>query len=894
MSPKTTHPPVLRTKLYRPPVPTDHVHRIGLLERLEKNPQRPSVLVSAPAGYGKTTLVSCWLDACERRSAWLSLDERDNDLRRFVEHFVAAVQAAVPESVGDTAALVDSPTLPPMPVLATTLLNDLQRIEQDFIVALDDVHVIHDRTVHALLEMILRQPPRSMQLVLVGRRDPALPIASLRARGMLTELRMQDLLFSVDEATEFLQAAVREEIDEATAAELTRKAEGWVTGLRLAVLAMRGTEDPGRKPLELKGTARYVADFLVSEVLDRQPAGIRERLLNTSILHRFCAPLCDALFGADGTRDREVDGQAFIHWLSENNLFVVPLDTEHRWFRYHQLFEDLLRSGLDRKKTPPEIRALRLRASAWCEDQALYDEAIDYALEAGDSETAATIVERHLNVEFDANRWQVGGGWLDRLPDAVKQHRPRLLLAEARVLNEKFRLADIPPLVRRAQVLLEERPDEPSVQGELFYFLGFLHFWQGDGANGQAQLAKALETVPESSESHLRAQIELYSALTTHLNGRTDEAIQALHGWIDQRHLRSGMVWERLRFGLALIHLLNGDLAPCCHDARLLLEDARRKGNTFVETWGDYLLGLAAFHGRNLDGARRHFGQVMNHRYAANHRVGLDSVLGFAIASELLGQPHEADRSLKLAHDYARWTADESNLKIVYASEARIALLRGDLDAAFRWQHGFREPWQVPGMLCFLANPNIDECRVLAAVGSDDGLAEAAGKLEMLRQQTEALHYTCQTIEILALQALVANRQGRQELALGFLETSVGLVGPGAWIRPLIEAGAPMADLLRQLLERDPGADHVRAILAAFRDPAPHSTRPRALPGPLTHRELDVMELLSERLRNKEIAEKLSVSPITVKSHLRNIYQKLNVGKRREAVKRARALGIVR
>ena len=324
MAGKFDHMSLLRTKLYRPAVPADHVHRTGLLKHLNRHPERPLVLVTAPAGFGKTTLVSCWMDECEQPSAWLSLDELDDDLRQFLSYLVAALQTVFPEALDKTEALTHAPTLPSQSVLATTLINELERIDQGFFIVLDDIHCIRDKAVYELLNLMLRHPPPSMQMVLVGRRDPSLPIASLRAKGLLTEMRMKELRFTVDEAKVFLTAAMGQAIDESLTTELVKKAEGWVTGLRLAVLVLRGQESPGSKLMFLKGTTRYVIDYLISEVLDHAPSDIRHLLLRTSILDRFCAPLCSEICETNEPHaSNEINGHQFIDWLRENNLFII-------------------------------------------------------------------------------------------------------------------------------------------------------------------------------------------------------------------------------------------------------------------------------------------------------------------------------------------------------------------------------------------------------------------------------------------------------------------------------------------------------------------------------------------------------------------------------------------
>ena len=328
---KSTAIPLLRTKLHRPPVPADYVHRSRILEYLDRGRARPLTLVSAPAGYGKSVLISSWLDTCDRPGGWVSLDEQDNDLRRFLAYFLSAIQAVFPAAGLETLSMLKAQDLPPVPVLTHSLINDLDQIEDHFILVLDDFHLIHEKSVNRFLRELLRHPPRFMHLVIISRRDPFLPTFSLRARAMLTEVRTHDLRFTADETAEFLTLNLGAQIEEPTSNLLAEKTEGWVTGLRLAVLAIRGHEDLEHRLSGLKGTTRYVMDYLIAEVLDQQPEEIRRFLLNSSILERFCAPLCDLLNEPDESLDRDkMDGEAFTAWAMASNLFIIPLDPENR------------------------------------------------------------------------------------------------------------------------------------------------------------------------------------------------------------------------------------------------------------------------------------------------------------------------------------------------------------------------------------------------------------------------------------------------------------------------------------------------------------------------------------------------------------------------------------
>ena len=464
---------ILRTKLHRPAVPGDHVHRARLLEYLDQRRERPLAMVSAPAGYGKSVLISCWLEASDRPSAWLSLDEQDNDLRQFLAYFLAAVQTIFPDAVRETIPLVKTSNLPPVSVVARSLANELDSIAQDFILVLDDIHRIRKKSVYDFLNELLRHPPRSMHLVLIGRRDPNLPITSLRASKQLSEIRLFDLRFTTEETAAYLQAMLGVKIKEDTAATLAEKTEGWIVGLRLSVLAMRGQDDAIGKLLELKGNTVHMSEYLITEVLDAQLPPVRHNLLSTSILDRFSAPLCDSLSVQDSEHiEGEIDGADFIAKLQTENLFLIALDTENRWFRYHHLFQNLLQNQLKRNLSSEEIASLHSRASNWFEAEGLIEEGLKHALAAEDVERAVLLVERNRKRALNTDRWYVLEQWLAVLPETVVQQRAELLLARAWVLVHHIRFEAALPVIDQIESLLGDDLEQQPLRGEVVRVCG--------------------------------------------------------------------------------------------------------------------------------------------------------------------------------------------------------------------------------------------------------------------------------------------------------------------------------------------------------------------------------------------------------------------------------------
>ncbi len=414
-------PALIRTKFYRPPLPADWVPRPQLLERLQQQRQRPLTLVCAPAGFGKSTLLSAWLERCDWRSAWLSLDDGDNDLATFLSYIVAAVQTLFPEFGTDTQALLDAVTMPPLPVIVGSLSNDLDEIDESFLLVLDDYHVIHNPAIHDLLSRLLSNPPRALHLVLAARHDPPLPITSLRARAAISEIRSPNLRFSLTEALAFLRQTLDPQIDESRAALFNQKTEGWAAGLRLVALST-WHKDSEAKLATLDSNDAVLMDYFASEVLAQQPAALQEFLIKTSILDRLYGSLCEAVAQAS---DLAVSGQTYLAWLEELNLFITPLDDRREWFRYHPLFRQLLQHQLERRYPRDEIVALHQRASRWLAAHDLLEEAVRHALLTDSAADAAQIVAQQCRHLMNQDEWHRLEALLQVLPFGVVEGQPK-------------------------------------------------------------------------------------------------------------------------------------------------------------------------------------------------------------------------------------------------------------------------------------------------------------------------------------------------------------------------------------------------------------------------------------------------------------------------------------
>jgi LuxR family maltose regulon positive regulatory protein len=871
-------------------------------------------LVVAPAGYGKTTLVASWLEACDCPSGWLSLDEEDNDLALFLSYFSAAIQTMFPYALEDTSALLQAARLPPLDVLARSLINELDQIEPPFILVLDDYHTVQHMDVHHVLSELLRHPPRPLHLVLASRSDPPLPLTTLRARGQATEIRTQELRFTEAETSTYLQQ-LGIQADEGTVQALVERVEGWVTGIRLAVLSSRhrGSEDLALAHVE--SNISYITNYLVAEVLEGQPPAIQDYLLGTSVLERFCAPLCEAVRLGKAERvpvadEGRLSGQAYLDWLEASDLFVVALDDKHEWYRYHHLFQQLLRNQLQRRCEPDEIAGLHARASAWYAQNDLIDEALSHALSAGDDLGAAQLVERNSRVRLNEDQWHVLEKWMARLPEAIIQQRPQLLLAKIWVSYYHFALGAIPPLLEAVETMLDNDAASQPSWGEVDFFWGHHWYWQGQSNRSLDLLSRALERIPEAYHA-ARGEAELWWGLASQYSGQRMEAVQRLNSILQGEQPPPPVRQIKLLGALVFIRMLSGELTEVTQATPQIRDIAIRSQNAYIIAWVSYLQAYVAYYRNELGQAAHHFAQAVEGRYVLYERAAIDSLAGLTLTYQAMQQPDKASATMDLLLEYAQRTSGRTSVAVAHSCRARLSLLQGDLASAVRWLQTTDLPTDPGVMFYWLEVPHVTKCRVLIAEGSAAGLQEAEGTLRTYEQVKEARHNIRQLIDILLLQAAAYQKQERTDRALATLERAVTLALPGGWIRPFVELGPTMADLLNGLRQRGVALQYIAQILAAFpteaKDegqrteaadapfvPSPEvAVASSSLIEPLTNRELEVLELMAQRLTNKEIADRLVLSVGTVKQHAYNINQKLNVRGRRQAVAKATSLGIL-
>ncbi len=899
----------MRTKLYRPRSASDVITRTRLIERLNAALGCEITLVCAPAGFGKTTLLTQWLQTIDRPNAWLSLDEHDNELPVFVQSLVASLQTAFPDACGATAALLKAPRILPPDQIAPLLINDLADVPHDVILVLDDYHLIHNHEVHTLLELLVEHLPLQLHLVLICRSDPPLPVARWLAKGRLYELRGTDLRFMPEETEAFLTRMLGSEAARETAGALNERTEGWVAALRLAALSLRDTSDRASFLEHLDNyTARSINSYLVGEILTQQTHEVQEFLEQTSILAQFCTELCAEVMGSDISHEQV---QSTLDWLERTNLFLIPLDKRQRWYRFHHLFQELLQQRLQTHRSQEELATLHRRASAWYARHDLIEEAIRHALLAKDPSRATQLVEAHFFQAFEQEQLLLVDHWLRLLPEEQIQGSPFLLAARAWILQAHGQMKELPHLLMAAEQLLASSDRDSSdahdtpfrlLRGLIATLWSLYYFFNGQAQASLESARSALAWIPPGEE-HMVSHATYYFALTNQATGQEEVALAAVQQALQEQSTGLSST-ARLLFAQAYVYLAMGKIPLVEHTARHLLHIAREGELVISQNYAHWLLGLAHYEQNQLDEAAYHFSAVIADQYRAHFWVVRDALCGLALTYQAQGLGTQAQETARTLLELAQEQHSISELRVAFAFCGRLALLQNEVEEASQWLEMAGEQ-EVRGPMFFLEDPPVTKVRLLLAKGDEVSIAEGQILLTQILQLVEAIHNTRKMIRVLALQAWVYDLQGCEAEALDVLERVLTLAYPGGFMRTFSDL-APLAKLLHELRKQrkarqevDKNLDaYLQVILAAI-DPVPVQAGSKEdlllKEGlePLTRRELQILHLLDTDLTNKEIARELVVTTETVKLHTKHVYRKLSVNNRRAAVTLGKALGLL-
>ena len=672
-----TSAPLIRTKLHRPSVPPDAVDRDRLIELMENACKAPLTLVSAPAGYGKSVLAAQWAERCDTPVAWLSLDESESDLQLFLQYFIASVHTVFPEACPSTAVLAGAPELPPVPVLAASLLNEIEAIDQPLVMVVDDFHRIDPSSaVNELIGHLIEHPWRLARLVIITRRDPPIRIPGLLAGAKLAEVRLEDLRFNDSETAELLAGATRTPVSERALATLQREVEGWAVGLRLTALALRLTENPDKLVQGLGGGLPQIQEYLLREVLAGLPPGLREAMLRSAILDRFCAEILEAICPPDAAEgSRGLAGREIVDHLNAANLFTIGLDPEGRWFRYHHLFQDLLERQLLQSRPHEDLVALHSRASAWFEGEGSISESLKHAMAAEDLDRVIELFKRHRHPTINADRWYELANWLALVPDELVLEHAELAMSRVWILMHHFRFETALPLLDHIETLIGGDPNTEEIRGEIALCRGYSLFFLGDGAASLQLMEEALSKIPVSY-TEARAQSEVIFGMSKHMVGHKEEAIRFLDELLVHYDSPEPIRKGRLLITYVFIHFLDGDLFAAEQANRRLTEFVEREGLAYNLAWAHYMQGMIHLHRCEWQAAIDFLGRSVAQRFIHFKRAATDSITSLMLAQQAQGLHGDARGSLQVLNDFVASQDDPALWPLVSSAEARLAAMQ--------------------------------------------------------------------------------------------------------------------------------------------------------------------------------------------------------------------------
>lgn len=905
-----------RTKLRPPHLTGDFVVRTRLLDRLDRLPAL--TLVTAPVGYGKTTLVTMWVTQAGLPCAWLSLDPADNEPAAYLLDVVAAVRTIAPEFGAGTVNLLTALSDVPVARAAAALMNELDALQNDFVLVLDDYHQVTSPVVHELVSELLSHPPRAAHIVIVSRHDPPIP-QSLRMRGSVCEIRAHEIAFTAAETAEFLQKTLDAPVDAAAVSALLEQTEGWAASLRLATLYAKQRPDNLEWVDAVHSSGQYLIDYLWSAVLAGLPDAVFNFLISTAVLERLNGALCDYVLGDAAPAGR---GDAFLQQLEAQQMFVEVLDEEGLWYRYHPLFRQLLQRLLHKHRSRSEINALYERASLWFEERDILEESLHYALASGNVANAVAIVRRHRRTLVNNLEFRRLDSWLRLFSPSAVTSEIDLLLIRAWLSHLRFQTDSLQVDLQRVEKLLALLQEGGLLQkewlGEYAALRSVLCGYAGDVAATIHAGQMALDLLP-GEWFYARGTALILCTLGHQMDGNMAAALQLIETVMRDPSPPRDLVLLRALQARLHLAVTAADLRFLRLEALKMVEMAEARGIKTTKAWGHYFYACACYWQNDLRSAQEHFQAVVDDMIYVHGATFTHGAIGLASTFQALGAPERAAATLEQAATHLAELQNGRMVQVIHAAAAGLAVRQGRLGDAERWlsQESHQAPEEQAPL--FYA-PELDVVKVLIAVDSEASLVSARALLMRHKERAVRLRRVNAQLQVLVLEAVLAERLGDRSQAVEAIVQALALAEPGGAVRVFADAAQQLSPLLKTIDGSAVPASFLAQVRTAvaieLESEAPYQEQPAVVmhhggaegdPGRqvelaarpvdplevLTFREFDVLRLLDQRLTNKEIAHELGIATETVKQHTVNVFRKLGVGNRRQAIVVARARGYI-
>jgi LuxR family maltose regulon positive regulatory protein len=899
----------LPDKLNRPQLGIKTLVRERLYQQLDQSLSSKVTMIIAPAGYGKTVLLTDWMTQRTSPTSWLSIDENDNHLHTFIRNLALAVETLFHSSCRETLSLANGMLPSTLTQLTESILAEIGDLPKSIVLILDNYHALSNPEIHVLITALVEHLSERLHLIIGTRSVPPLPLARWRLNGQLSEIHASDLRFTQIEGRELLQLFLGVQIPADVNEAIAERTEGWAAGLRLTALSLKGQSNFSKLSRDLLGQQRYIMDYLMDEVFTRQTPGLRDLLLKSAILDWMSEPLVEALTRSGIHIISDVDAEAdpaSMEQLISSGLFIDQVTGARNKYRYHELFRDLLIHRLKERATPQAIAVLHLEASRWLEKNGYFEEAIRQALAAGEPLAAARVVEGQVHALLNQESKSRLEILLGLLPRQLCEERAPLLIARAWIMHFEHRLLGFIPFLERAEQLLQStegitEAELSSWRGDIMTLRSEQRFWHNQPREAVDYAFQAIAVAAPTSH-FVRGLAMYYHAVGLHVDGESSTANHLLYEYLQQSTPASASMDARLLLARCCLLQDYLQLEQLQSTAQSMLRLAEANGILISKAWGHYFLGKVSYEKNDLRTAQFHFLAGASLRHNANGICTHECLAGLALIYAAQGKWQRAAEMVTSLIEFDSNPLSEQRLANAHSLQVRLALMSGDHDTAWHLaQIAKKEPHYV--YIPLLEMAAVTSISVLLARHSEEKTLQALEQAKQLQETAESISSTLRLVQALTLQALAYDALGDGEHAIDMLKQALELAQWEDLQRTFVDFGQELGNLLSRLLisgrvNDQQTINYGEQLLAAFRTardafPNHYSSSNDVLVEPLTVREVQVLDLLARRLTDREIAETLVISPFTVRRHVRNLSEKLEVHGRRAVVERARTLGLI-